>query len=266
MACAEAGAAAPILLRPEGGWSRQAVLDWLLTHAEAGTDLLIGVDLSPALPFQDAGAYFPGWPGSPGDAKALWALVDGLSDADPHLGTGGFLADPEVARYFRHGAGRQGDRFGEQGRGRLRVCEARQLTLGLAPSSCFNLVGAAQVGKSSLTGMRVLHRLGGRIPVWPFDPVPSAGPVIVEIYTTIAAREAGVRGGRSKVRDAATLGEALRTLDSANDVRLPSWDDHSTDAVLSAAWLRRAAPGDALWSPPGMEAVRATEGWTFGVP
>jgi hypothetical protein len=169
-------------------------------------------------------------------------------------------------RYFRHGAGRQGDRFGAQARGRLRVCEARQLTLGLAPSSCFNLVGAAQVGKSSLTGMRVLHRLGGRIPVWPFDPVPSAGPVIVEIYTTVAAREAGVRGGRSKVRDAATLGEALRTLDSANDVRLPSWDDHSTDAVLSAAWLRRAAPRDALWSPPGMEAVRATEGWTFGVP
>jgi hypothetical protein len=266
MACAEAGAAAPILLRPEGGWSRQAVLDWLLTHAEAGTDLLIGVDLSPALPFQDAGAYFPGWPGSPVDAKALWALVDELSEADPHLGAGGFLSDPELFRYFRHGAGRQGDRFGIAGRGRLRVCEQRQLDAGLSPSSCFNLVGAAQVGKSSLTGMRVLHRLAGRIPVWPFDPVPSAGPVIVEIYTTIAAREAGVGGGRSKIRDAPTLGWALRNLDSGDDVRRPSWDDHSTDAVLSAAWLRRAAARGALWSPPGMEAVHATEGWTFGVP
>src|SRR3546814_10514255 len=56
------------------------------------------------------------------------------------------------------------------GRGRLRVCEHGQAAMGLSPQSCFNLVGAAQVGKSSLTCMRVLNRLRGRVPVWPFDP------------------------------------------------------------------------------------------------
>ena len=32
--------------------------------------------------------------------------------------------------------------------------------MGCKPYSNFNLVGAAQVGKSSLSGMRMLHRLG----------------------------------------------------------------------------------------------------------
>ncbi|WP_204315773.1 hypothetical protein, partial [Stenotrophomonas maltophilia] len=68
------------------------------------------------------------------------------------------------------------------------------------PYSCFNLVGASQVGKSSLTGMRVLHRLRGKVPLWPFDPLPEAGPVLVEIYTALAARAAGMRKGISKIR------------------------------------------------------------------
>ena len=115
--------------------------------------------------------------------------------------------------------------------------------------------------------MRVLHRLGGRIPVWPFDPVPPSGPVIVEIYTTIAARAAGVRNGRSKVRDAAALRAGLEALGARGDVRLDRYDDHSTDALLTAAWLRRAALRPELWRPIGMtEQIARTEGWTFGVP
>ena len=39
LAVAHAADGAPTLLRPDGGWSRAGVLDWLLTHAEAGTDL-----------------------------------------------------------------------------------------------------------------------------------------------------------------------------------------------------------------------------------
>lgn len=167
VAHAAPGIRAPTLLRPDGRWSRQAVLDWLLAHAEARTDLLIGLDLSPGLPFADAGAFFPGWPDSPPDAKALWRLVDERSADTPHLGVAGFLADPAISAHFRHQAV-TGERFGT-GRGRLRVCEEAQRGAGLSPSSCFNLIGAAQVGKSSLTGMRVLHRLGGRIPIWPLD-------------------------------------------------------------------------------------------------
>ena len=72
LAHARLGRAAPALLRPGGGWSRGAVRDWLLRHAEAGTAMLVGLDLSPALPFCDEGSYFPGWDRSPPDAKGLW--------------------------------------------------------------------------------------------------------------------------------------------------------------------------------------------------
>ena len=42
-------------------------------------------------------------------------------------------------------------------------------------------------------------------------------------------------------------------------------DDHSSDALLAAAWLRRIAPLPEYWSPEGMTpAIAATEGWTFG--
>ena len=263
LAHAAAGATAPTLLRPDGGWSRQAILDWLLDHAAAETDLLIGLDLSPGFPLVDAGAYFPGWPDSPPDVRALWRLVDERSAETPHLGVASFLSDPDVAAHFRHQMF-TGDRFGT-GRGRLRVCEKRQ-SAGLSPSSCFNLIGAAQVGKSSLTGMRVLHRLGGRVPVWPFDPLPERGPAIVEIYTSIAARAAGLRPGRSKVRDAAALADALDRLGCSGTTRLDRHDDHSTDAIITAAWLRTAAADPLLWSPAGLTPeVASTEGWTFGV-
>jgi hypothetical protein len=139
--------------------------------------------------------------------------------------------------------------------------------MGLSPSSCFNLVGAAQVGKSSLSGMRVLHRLAGRVPVWPFDPVPGTGPLIVEIYTSIAARAAGLRAGRSKLRDAASLDQALAALGTRPHAPLARYDDHATDAILTAAWLRRVQCDPALWRPEALtDRIAATEGWTFGVP
>lgn len=264
LAVAEAGDGGPALVTSKGGWSRQDILDWLTSLADEGADMLIGLDLSPALPFIDAGGYFPGWPRSPDDARALWAMVDAMAADDPHLAATSVVDNDELSRHFRrHRA--CGDRFG-QGRGRLRLCEERQRAAGFSPTSCFNLVGAAQVGKSSLTGMRVLHRLDGRIPFWPFDPVPASGPVLVEIYTTIAARAAGVRAGWSKLRGADPLDAALAVLGSPPHVPSPRYDDHATDALLSAAWLRRVAHDPALWSPPALsDHVARTEGWTFGV-
>lgn len=245
-------------------WRREDALAWLCDVADRGEPLLVGLDLSPGFPFADAAAFFPEWPDSPPDAHGLWKTVDALSAADPHLGVNGFLSHPEVGRYFRQHGGRRGDRFGPVGRGRLRVCEERQRPV-LSPSSCFNLIGAAQVGKSSLTGMRVLHRLGRRIPVWPFDPLPATGPVVVEIYTTLAARAAGVGGGRSKLRDADALSLALAKLGSP-PATLGRYDDHSTDAVLTAAWLRANACRPELWSPRDLTPeIARTEGWTFGV-
>lgn len=247
-------------------WSRQAVLDWLIDHARRQSDLLVGIDFSTAFPFLDAGAYFPGWADSPADARALWRLVDTISAGDPHLEAGAFVDHEEASRHFRRHGGRQGDLFGG-GNGRYRLVEriCRDDRHGPA-TSCFNLVGAAQVGKSSLTGMRLLHRLGGRVPVWPFDPVPDRGPLIVEIYTTIAARTAGLTGG-SKMRDADRLHAGLAGYGIRHAPALIRYDDHSTDAILTAAWLAEAASRVDLWAPPALSSeIAAVEGWTFGIP
>ncbi len=263
VARAAAGTGAPVLV--ERAWSRQDIFDWLARLADSGTRALVGLDLSPAFPFHDEGAYFPGWELSPPDGPALWALVDALSATDPHLAATGFVNHPDARRHFRQ-RGDCGDLF-PPGRGRFRVCEHGQEAMRLSPYSCFNLVGASQVGKSSLTGMRVLHRLRGRVPLWPFDPVPATGPVLVEIYTALASRLAGMRKGVSKIRDAATLDSLLAAFGSEPHAPLARYDDHATDAMLSAAWLRAAADRPELWSPAALTPELArTEGWTFGVP
>lgn len=258
---------APQLLTPQRGWSRQSALDWLLAHADTGTNMLIGMDLSTALPFCDAEAYFPDWEDSPDNARDLWAMVDKICANDPHLGVHSLVSHPQARRYFRHGKGDTGDRFGDQGTGRLRVVEHHQRRTKQGNSaSCFNLVGAAQVGKSSLTGMRLLHRLNRRIPVWPYDAIPDHGPVIIEIYTSIAARAAGVAGGFSKIRDAPALDAALAALNCRQIAPLKRYDDHETDAIITAAWMRTAASDPLLWRPaPLNHAIAAKEGWTFGV-
>ena len=79
LAVAEAGKDGPMLVSRDGGWSREGILDWLTVLADDAADMLIGLDLSPALPFVDAGGYFPGWADSPDDARALWATVDRLA-------------------------------------------------------------------------------------------------------------------------------------------------------------------------------------------
>ena len=262
VAHAKHGTGAPELV--ERGWSRQGIADWLGELADRGTRALIGLDLSPAFPLVDAGAYFPGWALSPPDGPALWQLVEQLSAEDPHLAATSFVDHPEARRHFRR-MGDCGDLF-PPGRGRFRVCEHGQAAMRLSPYSCFNLVGASQVGKSSLTGMRVLHRLRGRVPIWPFDPLPGDGPVLVEIYTALAARAAGMRKGISKIRDAATLDEMLAALGSQAHAPIARYDDHATDAMLSAAWLRHVAGRPELWTPAGLTPELArTEGWTFGV-
>lgn len=253
---------APRLVRPGHIWSREEVLAFL--RDDLPGDTLIGMDLGISLPHADCGAFFPGWAQSPADAPSLWALIDALCTPDAHLAATSFVDHPEIARHFRRHGGRQGDLF-PKGRGRMRESERAQEAMGCKPYSNFNLVGAAQVGKSSLTGMRLLHRLRGRIAVWPIDPLPAPGPVLCEIYTTIAAMAAGRPPGRSKIRTGAELDTALAALSSAPFGHHGPIDDHSSDALLTAAWLRRAAPRPELWHPPALTPhIAATEGWTFG--
>ena len=260
------GTAAPQLVRPGHVWSRAEIADWLLLTMPA--DTLVGLDIGPSLPFADRGAFFPGWDESPADARALWRLVERICAADAHLAASSFVDHPDASRHFRRHGGRTGDLFGT-GRGRLRRTEEAQRAAGLNPYSNLNLVGAAQVGKSSLTGMRVLSRLDGRLPIWPFDVDPGRGSLVVEIYTTVAALAAGRPKGRSKMTSVEALNAALAAsaIGSAAFPGAGAIDDHRSDAILAAAWLRAVGGQAQLWHPAGLTAAIArTEGWTFGVP
>ena len=260
------GRAAPELVRPGHIWSRAEILAWIGEAADARADMMIGFDFSSGFAFADRGAYFPGWADSPRDLPALWALVETLSTADPHYEINGFLAHPQARRHFRHRGSSMGDLF-EPGAGRLRVVEHHpRATKQAASVSNFNLIGAAQVGKASLTGMRLLHRLRRRIPLWPLDPVPASGPMMAETYTSLAARAGGMAAGRSKIRDGAALDAALRVLGSSPTGLGGPLSEHAADALLTAAWLRAIASDPARWSPALLTTPLArTEGWTFGI-
>ncbi|MDB5581552.1 MAG: hypothetical protein JWR80_6728, partial [Bradyrhizobium sp.] len=107
---------------------------------------------------------------------------------------------------------------------------------------------------------------GPAIPVWPFDPLPDHGALVVEIYTAIAARAAGLRKGLSKLRDATALDAALAVIGSRPHAPLARYTDHATDVILTAAWLRANAHRPELWHPPGLTRdIALSEGWTFGV-
>ncbi len=257
LAMCEAGDDAPVLVDPPGGiWSRNAVLEWLLGRADE--PLLIGFDFSFSAPFVTRGAHLPGETAT-ADSRALWAYVDAHS-ADADLGAASFLEARRGSHfYFGAADGAKRDFL------HWRRCEIDDAG-GTKPSTVFDAIGAAQVAKASFAGMRFLNRLGGRIAVWPFDPVPESGAVVVEIYTAIAARAAGMRKGRSKVRDAPSLDAALAAFGTRPHAPLARYDDHATDAILTAAWLRARAARIDLWHPARLTpAIARTEGWTFGV-
>jgi len=260
LALCAAGDAAPALIAPPGGgaWSRTGILAWI--RAEADRPTLIGLDMSFAAPFLDRGAYLPGETDCV-TARDLWAYVDARSP-DEDLGAASFL-DSRRGIHFYLGAA-DGPKAGflhfRRGEQHFRAGGGGKMT------TVYDAIGAAQVAKASFAGMRLLHHLNGAVPVWPFDPPPRTGAAVVEIYTAIAVRAAGLRKGRSKLRDADALDAALVALGSRAHGPLPRTDDHATDAILAAAWLRANARRAELWHPPALTPdIARTEGWTFGV-
>lgn len=259
VALCDAGTDAPQLIRPPAGlWSRQGVADWLTGMAQE-RPTLFGFDFSFAPPFVARNAYLPG-DSVAQDGPAFWAYVDAVcTDAD--LGAASLLEE----RHRRHFYFGKADGV-KAGFMHYRVCEAHYNAGGGGkPSTVYDAIGAAQVAKASFAGMRLLHHVRPVVPVWPFDPVPPSGSLIVEIYTSIAARAAGRPKGRSKMRDLPSLNAALAMLGTA-PYPGETPDDHGADALLTAAWLRANADRAEYWAPAALsDAVARTEGWTFGV-
>lgn len=257
LAVCGAGDDAPRLVMPPGGvWSRQAVADWLLAQDD---DLLIGFDFSFAPPLVERGSYLPG-DDLPLSAKEFWAYVDAVCD-DPDLGAASFL-EKLHRRHFYFGAadGTKSDYLF------WRQCEILNKNSSGKTSTVYDPIGASQVAKASFAGMRFLNHVRDHVAIWPFDPIPNDGTVVVEIYTTIAARAAGVAKGRSKIRDHNGLVAALQALGSQSHQPLERYTDHATDALITAAWLRSVVNHPQIWAPKSLNCeIAATEGWTFGV-
>jgi len=258
VALAEAGAAAPRLVRPGHVWSRGEVLEWLVAAA-AEAPTLFGFDFSFAPPIAERGEYLPGEPGVPGTAREFWGYVESRCE-DEDLGAASFLERTHRRHfYFGIADGVKADFV------RFRQCDASlNAQGGRKTASAYDAIGAAQVAKASFSGMRLLHRLGGKVAVWPMDPLPAAGSAVVEIYTRIYLRRAGLSG--VKLRTSADLDGALEALGSA-PARLPfEPNDHQTDALVTAAGMRALAADPRAFAPEGLTPELArTEGWTFGV-
>jgi hypothetical protein len=112
--------------------------------------------------------------------------------------------------------------------------------------------------------MRLLNRLQGRVPVWPMDAKPDAASLVVEIYTRVFIRLAGLSG--RKVRSLADLDVALANLGSRPSDLAHDPNDHETDVLIAAAGLRAIADDPRYWNPPALTpAIARGEGWTFGV-
>ena len=254
--CGEEGP--PRLVRPGHVWSRTEVADWLLREAKR-EPTLFGFDFSFAPPFAERGSYLPGEQDIPEEARAFWAYVDTVAP-DEDLGAASFLEQVHRRHfYFGIADGRKADFV------RFRQCDHRLNTLGgRKTASAYDAIGAAQVAKASFSGMRLLHRLSGKVPLWPMDPIEPSLSAVVEIYTRIYLRNAGMSG--VKLRSRSALDEALKGLGSPSARLRFEPDDHQADALVTSAGMRAHAARPGAFAPPGLTpALARTEGWTFGI-
>ena len=259
VAVCDAGGGAPRLVRPAHVWSRTEVLEWLLASARE-EPTLFGFDFSFVPPIVERGEYLPGEAGVPSTAREFWAYVERHCD-DEDLGAASFLERSHRRHFYFGIADGVKARFMH-----FRQCDARLNALGgRKTASAYDAIGAAQVAKASFSGMRLLHRLDGRMAIWPMDPLPEGGSAVVEIYTRIYLRRAGLAG--TKLRSRTELNRALAGLGSSAPRLRFEPDDHQTDALVTAAGMRALAAGEPnAFDPVGLTPeIARTEGWTFGV-
>jgi hypothetical protein len=96
------------------------------------------------------------------------------------------------------------------------------------------------------------------------DPPPADGSLVVEIYTRLFIRLAGLSG--RKVRSREQLDLALAGLGSRPAALAHEPNDHETDVLIAAAGLRAIAGDGRYWSPSGLTPeIARGEGWTFGI-
>ncbi|WP_395339987.1 hypothetical protein PN836_015785 [Ningiella sp. W23] len=151
-----------------------------------------------------------------------------------------------------------------------RHTETASIEQGLGiPESPFKLIGAKQVGKGGLAGMRMLRQLKMLYPdtlaLWPFDgqKIHDARVVVTEIYPRLFIKKAGF--GNQKVRDLPTLNEVLSNFDSGSLKLEAELNDHLSDAIIASAALRWFCQNRHPLSLRMPHEAKKLEGWIFGV-
>jgi hypothetical protein len=261
----ERGRSAPQLVRSTrtAHWTRTEIATWLCSELKDATRTLIGMDFAFGFPFEESAGYLQGRIRKQKTIFDLWRWIDDKSHDETDFGCSTFTCDTRYASLFWK-SGQLPEGWIERKRLTELACAA---TTNTRPESVYKLLGSKQVGKASITGIRVLHHVRhiqeARVSFWPFEePGPST---ITEIYPTLFRRFA--TKSLAKLRSIEDLNKALAAFGSAaipRATRAPS--DHETDALISAAGLRFLADKQAIWTHPDLPSRRVQrEGWIFGV-
>jgi hypothetical protein len=264
VAACRRGRSAPQLVQPKKGtrWTRREIADWLVAQLNTSQRLLIGLDFGFGLPFEPEVGYLGGKGPDIDDIFSLWAHIETKSCGADDFGCKRFVTDSDYASLF-WSLGNKPQHWIERKRRTEHACAEATKTY---PDTLYKLLGSKQVGKASLTGMRVLHHVrslsAGRVAIWPFEKVRTSA--MVEIYPTMFRKRAA--GKVAKIAPA-DLNRALKELGSQPITRVGSeLSDHETDALLSAAGLRLLASAPEAWSHPELATSQVQrEGWIFGV-
>lgn len=254
IAIAYPGDAAPVLQdcpARKSGWSRSDAVKWI-EREFADKRALIGIDFAFGFPQVTL----------PGNVVLDWDYAEKVCAPYANFYGGAFFRPPVCAHSHlvnspwlpRHSYSAD----------HLRVTDLVAMeTMGARPQSVFNAVGPAQVGPSSISGMRALRSLRqscGGIAIWPFDEVGQAGSVIVEIFPRYYPLSKGKKASLASRRE---LNAALAAFGSDQVRKTPKSEDEA-DALLSAAALRALSSQQSLFQLP--DPLIRSQGWIFGVP
>ena len=210
----------------ESGRTGDEIVALLIGEAERDSHLVVGLDFAFSLPawyLRDRGLSAP----------TLWSALaaEALTPAMRRAGLAAWMNVPEPPFWStREGHARRA------GRQPFRRTELEIRAPGIQPKSVFQLVGAGQVGRGSLYGMKALHRLAAAgFRVWPFEP--AGFPLVVEIFPRVLTGPVVKSSAAARTDYLATqpMRPRLKALAAASE--------DAFDAAVSARAMARVAHG-----------------------